>query len=327
MKKRIIISYLVLILLLILSGAMCIYIGSVKVNIADFFIEDSIGRSIILDIRFPRMLAAVLAGGALSVAGYCLQTFFHNPVAGPYLLGISSGAKLMVACVLIVFSSSVGVISNLFMIFASFAGAMIAMGFVLIFSKHVSSMSMLLVCGVMIGYICTAICDLLVTFADDADIINLHNWSRGSISGISGSKVLIMAVVIIAATIFVFAMSKQMAAFLVSESYARSVGVNIKSFKVLLIVFSSLLAATVTAFAGPISFVGIAVPHIVRKVLKTEIPLFIIPACFIGGSVFTCICDLISRTIFAPTELSISTVTAIFGSPIVIFILIKRRGR
>jgi len=317
-------SYILLTLALILSALACIFIGSVDINLEEIWLADSFSHSIVFDIRLPRMLAAVFVGGALSVSGYCLQSFFHNPIAGPYLLGISSGAKLSVALVLIVFAGNITVLSNLSMIGASFLGAMIAMGFVLIISRKVSSMAMLLVCGVMIGYICTAICDFVVTFASESDIVNLHNWSRGSLSGIGIKQAMIMAAVVSVSSIAIFLLSKPLSAFLVSESFAKSVGVNIKLFKLILVLFSSLLASVVTAFAGPVSFVGIAVPHLIRGMLKTASPKCIIPACFLGGAVFTCICDLIARTIFSPTELSISTVTAIFGAPVVIYMMIRK---
>lgn len=323
-SKRTVISYVVLALLLIVACMLCVFIGTANVDFKEMFSIGSVSNSIVFSIRIPRMLAAVFAGGALAVSGYCLQTFFHNPIAGPYLLGISSGAKLSVALVLVALAGKISVMNSFSMVLVSFIGAMLAMGFVLIISRHVASMSMLLVCGVMIGYICTAICDLVVTFANDSDIVNLHNWSRGSLSGIIMSQAVTMGVVVIIATIFVFFLSKPMSAFLVSENYAKSVGVNVKLFRILLVVLSSLLSATVTAFAGPVSFVGIAVPHLIRKTLKTAKPASLIPACFLGGAFFTCICDLISRMIFAPTELSISTVTAIFGSPVVIYMLINR---
>ena len=323
-NKRIVISYFVLAAILIVASFLCIIVGTASTNFAEVFVNGSVSNSIVFGIRIPRMIAAVFAGGALAVSGYCLQTFFHNPIAGPYLLGISSGAKLTVALVLVFFAGNVSVMSSLFMVSSAFIGAMIAMGFVLIISRRVNSMSMLLVCGVMIGYICTAICDLVVTFADDSDIVNLHNWSKGSLSGITLSQSEVMAVVISISVVAVFLMSKPMSAFLVSENYARSVGVNISLFKVALVVSSSLLSATVTAFAGPVSFVGIAVPHLIKKFFRTSRPVLIIPACFLGGAVFTCVCDLISRTVFAPTELSISTVTAIFGSPVVIYMLINK---
>ena len=188
-KSRLVISYVIIAVLLITASLLCIFVGTTKIDISEITKAGSVSNSIVLNIRIPRMLAAIFAGGALSVSGYCLQTFFHNPIAGPYLLGISSGAKLFVAVVMIFIAEKLSVLSNVALILAAFLGAMSAMAFVIIISKRVRSMSMLLVCGVMIGYICTAICDLIVTFAEDSDIVNLHNWSTGTFSGTSWSDV------------------------------------------------------------------------------------------------------------------------------------------
>ena len=201
-----------------------------------------------------------------------------------------------------------------------------AVGFVLLVSQKVKRMSMLLVAGIMIGYICTAITDFVVTFAKDSDIANLHNWSKGSFSGMSWSNFYIAFAVVMVTSIIVFLMSKPIGAFQLGENYAQSMGVNIKVFKAVLIILSSILSACVTAFAGPISFVGIAVPHLIKIFLKTSKPIVVVPASFLGGAVFCMGCDLIARTAFAPTELSISTVTALFGAPVVIWMLIKRQN-
>lgn len=278
-----------------------------------------------LEIRLPRALAAAILGGGLALSGYLLQTFFHNPIAGPFILGISSGAKLVVALVMVYLLERAMQASSLLLIAAAFAGAMISMGFVLLMSKVLSHMATLIVSGVMIGYICTAITDFVVTFADDSDIVNLHNWSQGSFSGISWDNVAVMTVVIFLTSACVFLMSKSISAYQLGEAYAQNMGVNVRLFRVLLILLSSLLSACVTAFAGPISFVGIAVPHLVKSALKTAKPLLVIPGCFLGGAVFCLFCDLIARTVFSPTELSISSVTAIFGAPVVIYIMIRRR--
>ena len=268
-------------------------------------------------------MAAIL-GGALALSGFLLQTFFSNPIAGPFILGISSGAKLFVSFTMIGLTQIIGYVSSAHLIIAAFLGSLLSVGFVLLVSKKVKRMSMLLVAGIMIGYICTAITDFVVTFAADSDIVNLHNWSKGSFSGMSWDNVAVASVVVIITTIIVFMLSKPIGAFQLGESYAQSMGVNIKVFRVLLIILSSILSATVTAFAGPISFVGIAVPHLIQLSLKTSKPLVVIPASFLGGAVFCMICDLIARTVFAPSELSISTVTAIFGAPVVIWMIIKR---
>ncbi len=281
--------------------------------------------SIIWQIRLPRILAAIILGGALAVAGFLLQTFFHNPIAGPFVLGISSGAKLVVAMVMIGLLGRGIAISSAGMVISAFFGSMISMGFILLVSRKIHSMSMLVVCGVMISYICTAVTDFAVTFADDSNIVNLHNWSLGSFASTSWGDVRVMAVIVLAATLVIFLMSKPIGAYLLGESYAQNLGVNIRLFRVLLILFSSILSACVTAFAGPISFVGIAVPHLIKNLFKTTKPIIMTPACFLGGAVFCLFSDLIARTAFAPTELSISSVTALFGAPIVIWIMIHRQ--
>ena len=286
---------------------------------------DDTSYNIVWQIRLPRILAAVILGGALSVSGFLLQTFFGNPIAGPYVLGISSGSKLVVSLVMVFLLGRSIIISAAGMIVAAFVGAMISMGFVLLVSRKVERMSMLVVSGVMIGYICSAITDFVVTFADDSNIVNLHNWSLVSFSGMTWNNVAVMGVVVGIAVLITFFMSKPIGAYQLGEVYAQNLGVNIKVFRILLILISSVLSACVTAFAGPISFVGIAVPHLAKSLLKTAKPILVIPACFLGGAVFCLFCDLIARTVFAPTELSISSVTAIFGAPIVIYVMIRRQ--
>ena len=307
-----------------------ICIGSVRIALPDvariFSGQESNGTvtRILWDIRLPRAIAVLLLGGALSLAGYLLQTFFNNPIAGPFVLGISSGAKMVVALVM-VFLMGKGVrVTSAIMILAAFIGAMLSMGFVLLMSHRIHNMSMLVVSGVMIGYICSAVTELVVTFANDADIVNLHNWSRGSFSGMTWENVKVMTVVVGATALTVFLMSKPLGAYQLGDVYARNVGVNLRLLRVCIVIFSSILSACIVAFAGPISFVGIAVPHLVKKLLNTTDPIWMIPACFVGGSAFCLFCDLLAKTILAPTELSISTVTAIFGAPVVLWI-IKRK--
>ncbi|WP_302327906.1 FecCD family ABC transporter permease [Enterocloster lavalensis] len=282
-------------------------------------------QRIVWDIRFPRILAAAILGGGLSVSGFLLQTFFANPIAGPFVLGISSGAKLVVSLVMIAFLSRGLPMGSEGMILAAFAGAMISMGFVLLISGKVKKMSMLVICGVMIGYICSAVTDFVVTFADDTNIVNLHNWSMGSFSGMSWENIRVMAAVTFLSLVLVFLLAKPIGAYQMGEVYAQNMGVNILRFRVELILLSSLLSACVTAFAGPISFVGIAVPHLVKSLFGTAKPLLLIPGCFLGGAVFCLFCDLIARTVFAPTELGISSVTAVFGAPIVIYMMVRGR--
>lgn len=272
-------------------------------------------------------MAAILGGG-LSLSGFLLQTFFENPIAGPFILGISSGAKMMVALTMIYFLERFQTVSSYTLIIAAFIGSLLSIGFILIFSRRINHMATLLVAGIMIGYICSAITDFIVTFAEDSDIVNLHGWSQGSFSGMSWSNVYVAAIVIGITVCLTFLLSKPIGAYQLGESYAQSMGVNVKAFRVALILLSSILSACVTAFAGPISFVGIAVPFLVKHALNTSRPLVVIPGTFLGGAVFCMVCDLIARMAFAPLELNISTVTSIFGAPIVIFMMLTRkRGR
>ena len=306
--------------------------GTTDLSVSEVFsalagANDTAAHTIVADIRLPRAIAAALLGGALSVSGFLLQSFFSNPIAGPYVLGISSGAKLTVALAMM-FSLQNGIMLNsAAMVGAAFVGSMLSMGAILLLSGRVRNMAQLIIAGVMIGYICSAVTELAVTFADDANIVNLHNWSMGSFSGISMDNVKVIAVIVLAAAAASFMLSKPMSAYQLGESYAKNMGVDLRIFKLALILLSSILSACVTAFAGPVSFVGIAVPHLVKTAFGTAKPIIIIPASFIGGAVFCLMCDLIARMLFAPVELSISTVTAVFGAPIVIAAMLSRRGQ
>ena len=300
--------------------------GSVDITLGEIAGSIRAMSGIIWTIRLPRVAAAAILGGALSVSGFLLQTFFANPIAGPFVLGISSGAKLTVSLVMVGFLSRGIVISSMSMVAGAFAGSMISMGFVLLMSRRVRSMSMLVVCGIMIGNICSAVTDFVVTFADDSNIVNLHNWSLGSFSGTSWEDVKLMAWIVGAALVLTFLLSKPIGAYQMGEVYAQNMGVNIKRFRAQLILLSSLLSATVTAFAGPISFVGIAVPHLVKGLFRTAKPIVIIPGCFLGGAAFCLFCDLVARTAFAPRDMSISSVTAVFGAPVVLWLMASRRS-
>lgn len=320
--KRNIIGFALLVVILAVLVYLNIIYGSTG-RITDF--SEMSANKIIMQIRLPRLLSALILGGALSVSGFLLQTFFANPIAGPYILGISSGAKLLVA-VTMVFALQRGIyINSSAMIIASFIGSMLVMGFILIISGKFRNPSMLIIGGVMTGYICSAVTDIVVAFADDNNIVNLHNWSMGSFSGADMGDVKIMSAIVFSALIISFLFSKPMGAYQLGESYAENIGVNIKLLRISLIILTGILSSCVTAFAGPVSFVGIAVPHIVKLIFRTAKPIIIIPSAFLCGGAFCLLCDLIARTVFAPSELSISSVTALFGAPIVIAVMLKKR--
>lgn len=327
---RFLIILCLLFLLLVIALAVNLAVGSVRMSPAEILSLLKDGRNasteslIVFNIRMPRMLLAAILGGALSVSGFLLQSFFRNPIAGPFVLGISSGAKMIVGITMIFLAGRIAM-SPWTMILAAFIGSLMITAIVLLFSQKVKNMAMLLVVGIMVGYICSAVTDMAVTFASEQDIVNLKYWSMGTFSGKGWDSVLTAAAVCFPAAIAAWLLSKPMGAYALGEGYAKSMGVAVKPFRTALILLSSLLSACVTALAGPISFVGIAVPHITRRLLRSSRPILVIPTVFLCGAVFCVFCDLIARTVFSPTELNIGTVTSVFGAPVVIWMMISKR--
>ncbi|MBQ1683988.1 MAG: iron ABC transporter permease [Clostridia bacterium] len=318
--------------LLIIALAVNLAVGSVRLSPNELLDLLKNGRNasteslIVFNIRMPRMLLAAILGGALAVSGFLLQSFFRNPIAGPFVLGISSGAKMIVGITMIFLAGSIS-LSPAVLVCAAFVGSLLITAVVLLFSQKVRNMELLLVVGIMVGYICSAVTDMAVTFASEQDIVNLKYWSMGTFSGKGWESVVTAALICAPALIAAWLLSKPMGAYALGEGYAKSMGVAVKPFRLALILLSSLLSACVTALAGPISFVGIAVPHITRTLLKSSKPALVIPAAFLAGAVFCLFCDLIARTVFSPTELNIGTVTSIFGAPVVILMMVNRRRR
>ncbi|WP_026492637.1 FecCD family ABC transporter permease [Butyrivibrio sp. XPD2002] len=329
-KKRTVIVFILLIILVIAGLLINICIGSTSISLSDVLKSvfkgnaDAKTANIIMNIRIPRTVMTLFLGGALAVSGFLLQTYFANPIAGPYILGISSGAKMAVAVTLIFIVGSTGYSSGLMLIVSAFVGALISTGFIILISSKIKNMAALLAAGIMVGYICSAITDFLIAFADDSDIVNLHGWSQGSFSGANMNGVRYSVVVVVIALVLSMMLSKSLDALRLGETYAKSVGVNVKVCRICIILLSSLLAACVTAFAGPVSFIGIAVPFLMRQSLKSSKPIILIPSSFLAGSVFCTFSDLLARVMFAPMELNISAVTSLFGAPIVIFMIIRR---
>ena len=329
---RFVFVMLLLTALLLVALVVNLAVGSVRMSLSEIRSLLFNGRNastesmILFNVRMPRMLLAALLGGALAVSGFLLQAFFRNPIAGPFVLGISSGAKMLVGFTMIFLTGSVAM-NPWTLIAAAFLGSLAITAVVLLFSQKVRNMSMLLVVGIMVGYVCSALTDVAVTFASEQDIVNLKYWSMGTFSGKSWDSVVTALAVCLPAAAASWLLSKPMGAYALGEGYAASMGVAVKPFRLALILLSSLLSACVTALAGPISFVGIAVPHVTRTMLKSSKPALVIPASFLAGAVFCVFCDLIARTAFSPTELNIGTVTSIFGAPIVIAMMVGRRRR
>jgi iron complex transport system permease protein len=321
-----------LVALLLFALVANINTGSVHISIRRIFEiivlrdrTDATSYAIIWKIRLPRMMTAAILGGALALSGFLLQTFFRNPIAGPYVLGISAGAKMLLAIVTILLAGVIKTMPVGLTVVVTFIGSMLSMAIVLVFAGRVRNMSVLLVIGIMVSNICSAITDFLINFANEAQIVNLTYWSLGSFSGASWETVRYSAVIVSVTFVLTVFASKPMSAYQLGEAYAASMGVHVKMFRIVLIVLSSVLSACVTAFAGPIAFVGIAVPHITKLLFKTSKPIIMIPAVFLTGSVFCMLCDLCARTLLAPTELSLGTVTSIVGAPVVISLMLKQR--
>jgi iron complex transport system permease protein len=286
--------------------------------------SDEAYSAIISDIRLPRALGAVLGGAALAVSGLLLQVFFRNPIVGPFVLGISSGASFTVALAMMgSYLLGATVVSSMTLSAAAFVGALLVMGVVLMVASKVRDIITLLVIGLMTGYVASALSSFLVAFAQSENVYRFVIWTMGSFSGFRWEEVRLLGIAGLVLLVASYLLAKPLNAFLLGEDYARSMGVNIKRFRYMVVFLSCALAAIVTAFAGPVAFIGLAVPHLARLSLGTSDNRILIPASILAGAMITSLCDLLARMLFAPVELPVSATTAIFGAPMVIFFLIK----
>lgn len=320
--------------LLVVVFLLNIVLGSVNVTVGEiwdsFFAPENVSKShlnIITKIRLPRTLAALAGGACLAASGVLLQIFFSNPIVEPYILGISSGSTLFLALVILGgYTFGFGYISVMGMFFGSFVGAMLVMVMVIIISQRVKSITILLIIGMMLGYVCSAATSVLSALADRDKLANFTMFTMGSFAGFTWEQVGVLYLICVPFLFVSFLMSKPLNAMLLGEKYAQSMGISIKPFRFFMVLVSSILTAAVTAFAGSISFVGLAVPHIVRIMFGTSDNRVIIPAACIYGAVMTGICDLTARMVLSPTELPLGAMTAIIGVPIVAYMLIGKRG-
>jgi iron complex transport system permease protein len=322
---------LVIVLFLIGVGVcllLNIALGSVNVPLKDtfkvLFGGESPFRQIILDIRLPRTLGALMGGASLAVAGLLLQVFFRNPIVEPFVLGISSGASFLVSLLLLgSYYFGATAVGTLSLSAAAFTGAILVMLIVLAVANKVRDIITILVVGLMAGYLVSAFGSFLTAFAQTENVHRFVMWSLGSFSSMTWEQIPLLGIGSAVLLIASFLMAKPLNAFLLGEDYAASMGVNIKAFRYIVVFLSCALAAIVTAFAGPVAFVGLAVPHMARLALGTSDNRVLIPVCILAGALVTGVCDLGARLLFAPIELPISATTALFGAPMVIFFLIK----
>ncbi len=330
---------LLLALLIIVLLAMCLLVGSIHIPAGDVVsilfgngehIKPS-WRYIVLESRLPQALTALLSGGALAVSGLMLQTAFRNPLADPSIFGISSGASLGVALVMLLLGGSLGAASvslsgYLAIIFAAFVGAMSVMGILLLFSAVVKSDVLLLIIGIMLGYLSSSVITLLQFFATDEGVKSYMVWGMGTFGGVPMNHMPLFAVTTLLGVLAALLLIKPLNALLLGDRYAENLGVNIRMVRSALLFVTGLLTAVTTAFCGPISFIGLAVPHLSRLLFRTDNHLLLMPATLLCGSAVALLCCLVSVMPGEQGVIPLAAVTPLLGAPVIIYIIAKRKG-
>lgn len=288
--------------------------------------SSSVFTVIFFEMRLPKALSAILVGAGLSVSGIFMQSLFRNPLAGPFTLGVSSGASLGVALFVMsgAFSGSL-FISWLGMSVSAIIGAFLILSIVLLISYRVSDGVSLLIIGIMLGSLTTAIISILQYFSQAEELQNFIVWTFGSLSGITWQQLKILAPIVLFTCLFSLMLAKPLNALLLSDNYANSIGVNVKQIRFFIIVISGVLAGIITAFAGPIAFIGIAVPHLARNIFQTTNHRILIPAVLLLGSLIMLICDMISQLPIFTGPIPINSVTSLFGAPVVIWVIFRNK--
>lgn len=332
-------KFLCMILLIALCFFLNIAIGTIAIPVRDAFgillgeeHQSLVWQNIILKSRLPQALTAMVAGAGLAISGLQMQTVFHNPLAGPSVLGISNGASLGVAFVVLatgslggVALSSLGAVGNAAISLAAIFGAMSVMALIVYVSQKVQGNATLLIFGVMIGYVATAIIGVLKYFSNEEDIRAYVVWGLGSFSRVSGNQMELFVVLMLILIPLSMLTVKTLNILLLGEQYARNLGLNIKRARLLVIGCSSILVAIVTAYCGPIMFLGLAVPHLCRAIWRTSDHRVLMPATMLTGTALALICNLIARMPGFEGALPINSVTAIIGAPVVAMVLFRRK--
>ncbi len=288
--------------------------------------DRSTAALILWKIRIPRALAGVLGGGLLAVSGLLLQVYFRNPIVGPFILGISSGATLMVSLVMLTtLVIEYSLLTPFTTTLAAILGAYAVMTIVVAISARVRSGITLLIVGLMMGYLCHAVTAILTALAEKEQIKGFVLWQLGSFSGFRWSEIELLASLGGLLLGGVMLLSKPLNALLLGEEYALSMGINIRRLRMLILFCACALAGMITAMAGPIAFIGLAIPHMARMVFRTSDNRILIPGALLLGALVSSLCDFIARSLLSPVELPLSAITAFFGAPVVIALLLKRR--
>lgn len=329
------IKILFLALLVIILFFLDLIVGSVSIPLKDiiniFSGEESKSswQYIIFDFRLPKALTAILAGTSLSIAGLLMQTMFRNPLAGPFVLGVSSGASLGVALYIMGGSLLMSILpisslSNTGIVIAAVAGALTVLIMVITVGTKIKNNLTLLIVGIMFGSLTSAIVSILQYFSTEENVHKFVIWTLGSLSTVSMDDIIIITPIILISLTACIAIQKSLNTLLLGENYARSLGINIKNLQFFIIGITGILAGTITAYTGPIAFVGIAIPHLARNLFKTSNHNVLVPTSILVGAIFMLVCDIFSQLPGNNTTLPINSVSAIFGAPIVIWIIVKR---
>lgn len=322
-------KFIILAASLVVLFMLDIVLGSINFSIVEIFksSSDSIVGRIVSDYRLPKALTAALVGVALSLSGVMMQTVFRNPLAGPYVLGVSSGASLGVALFLLG-APVIGVASGLGVAVSAWIGAAVILLVVLFVSVRLKDIMAVLILGMMLSSAASAGVDVMQYFSSESALKGFVIWSMGSLGAVGIEQLWILSSAVIAGVVVAIMSIRRLDMLLLGENYARSMGLNMTSTRIIIFAATSILAGSVTAFCGPIAFIGIAVPHVARMVFKTAAHRILLPASMLFGAAIMLACDIIAGVPGSQTVLPINTVTALFGIPIVILVVIKsRRGR
>ncbi|MBQ3196860.1 MAG: iron ABC transporter permease [Alistipes sp.] len=332
MRNRSTILFCTLSALVVLLFAADIAVGSVNIPLRDIWATltggecDAVTAKIIIDIRLIKAFVAILAGAALSVSGLQMQTLFRNPLAGPYVLGVSSGASLGVALFilgapLLGFTAS-PLLTTLGTAGAAWLGAAAILALVASVSRRIKDIMVILILGMMIGSAVSAIVQILQYLSNEEALKSFIVWTMGSLGDVTSSQLLLVAPAIIAGLIIAISVIKPMNMLLLGESYARTMGLNISRTRALILLSTTLLAGTVTAFCGPIGFIGLAIPHVARILFRNADHRILLPAAAMAGAISLLVCDIFSKLLALP----VNTITALLGIPIVIWVVIKNKN-
>lgn len=319
--------YIWLGLIIVLLFLAELLLGSQPIDFGSIFNPESFDHAIVFDFRLPRAITAIVVGVALSVSGLVMQTVFQNPMAGPYMLGVSSGASLGVALFMLAGSAaSVEILRQLGVAFSAWIGAVAVLLIVMAISTRLKDIMAVLILGMMLSSASAAFVDVLQFFSDDAALKGFVVWAMGSVGGVSTAQIAIMSTCVVIGLGLTFYCSKSLDLLLMGENYARTMGVKIIATRTLLFIATALLAGSVTAFCGPIAFVGIAAPHIARMIFKRAIHRKMIFDSMAVGAIMMLLCDLIANVPGSDTVLPINTIAALMGIPVVIMVVFKSRS-